>query len=176
VPKWSGLFGLALNKDLQFLHTNKLSCYSSCKYTLAQLRYSLLTHQQAVNIRTEYLGKLCFNMSWITIYPPSCHSVQTDNFKLFLRSLCRYASAKQHIYLKNAVFWDVAPCRSCVNRRFGGTIVYIFRVEKSASEVAAHAVSSLADCLPWRWRWYVLRNIGSHKIYTAPHPRRLHSS
>jgi hypothetical protein len=23
--------------------------------------------------------------------------------------------------LKNAIFWDVAPCRSCVNRRFGGT-------------------------------------------------------
>jgi hypothetical protein len=23
--------------------------------------------------------------------------------------------------LKNAVFWDVAPCRYCVNRRFGGT-------------------------------------------------------
>jgi hypothetical protein len=23
--------------------------------------------------------------------------------------------------LENAVFWDVAPCRSCVNRRFGGT-------------------------------------------------------
>jgi hypothetical protein len=23
--------------------------------------------------------------------------------------------------MKNAVFWDVAPCRSCVNRRFGGT-------------------------------------------------------
>jgi hypothetical protein len=22
--------------------------------------------------------------------------------------------------LQNAVFWDVAPCRSCVNRRFGG--------------------------------------------------------
>jgi hypothetical protein len=22
---------------------------------------------------------------------------------------------------KNAVFWDVGPCRSCVNRRFGGT-------------------------------------------------------
>jgi hypothetical protein len=22
--------------------------------------------------------------------------------------------------MKNAVFWDVAPCRSCVNRRFGG--------------------------------------------------------
>jgi hypothetical protein len=23
--------------------------------------------------------------------------------------------------MKNAVFWDVAPYRSCVNRRFGGT-------------------------------------------------------
>jgi hypothetical protein len=22
--------------------------------------------------------------------------------------------------MKNAVFWDVAPCRSCVNRRVGG--------------------------------------------------------
>jgi hypothetical protein len=23
--------------------------------------------------------------------------------------------------VQNAVFWDVEPCRSCVNRRFGGT-------------------------------------------------------
>jgi hypothetical protein len=23
--------------------------------------------------------------------------------------------------MKNAVFWDVAPCRCCVNRHFGGT-------------------------------------------------------
>jgi hypothetical protein len=23
--------------------------------------------------------------------------------------------------MKNTVFWDVAPCRSCANRRFGGT-------------------------------------------------------
>jgi hypothetical protein len=25
------------------------------------------------------------------------------------------------VTMKNAVFWDVAPCRSCVNRRLGGT-------------------------------------------------------
>jgi hypothetical protein len=25
------------------------------------------------------------------------------------------------VTMKKAVFWDVAPCRSCVNRRFGGT-------------------------------------------------------
>jgi hypothetical protein len=24
------------------------------------------------------------------------------------------------VTMKNAVFWDVAPCTSCVNRRFGG--------------------------------------------------------
>jgi hypothetical protein len=24
-------------------------------------------------------------------------------------------------YMKNSVFWDVALCKSCVNRRFGGT-------------------------------------------------------
>jgi hypothetical protein len=25
------------------------------------------------------------------------------------------------VTMKNAVFWDVTPCRSCKNRRFGGT-------------------------------------------------------
>jgi hypothetical protein len=25
------------------------------------------------------------------------------------------------VTMKNAVFWDVTPCKSCVNRRFGGT-------------------------------------------------------
>jgi hypothetical protein len=28
---------------------------------------------------------------------------------------------KPTLFLKNVVFWDVALCRSCVNRRFGGT-------------------------------------------------------
>jgi hypothetical protein len=25
-----------------------------------------------------------------------------------------------HIYMKNGVFWNVMPCGSCKNRRFGG--------------------------------------------------------
>jgi hypothetical protein len=25
------------------------------------------------------------------------------------------------VTMKNVVFWDVVPCRSCVNQRFGGT-------------------------------------------------------
>jgi hypothetical protein len=32
-----------------------------------------------------------------------------------------------HMALKNAVFWDVAPCRYFVNRRFGGTYCLHFQ-------------------------------------------------
>jgi hypothetical protein len=41
----------------------------------------------------------------------------------------------------------------------------------------AHAGSSLADVFyPEHRGDTFLRNVGSHKIYTAPHPRRRHSS
>jgi hypothetical protein len=33
--------------------------------------------------------------------------------------------------MKNAVFWDVAPCRYCINRRFGGTHVEALRRAES---------------------------------------------
>jgi hypothetical protein len=65
---------------------------------------------------------------------------------------------------ENAVFWDVAPCKSCVNRRFGGN----YRLQSSAT------------CSRWflaRGFFYpedggdmFLRNVSSHKSYTAPHP------
>jgi hypothetical protein len=32
--------------------------------------------------------------------------------------------------MKNAVFWDVALCRSCVNRRFGGTYCFYLQDRK----------------------------------------------
>jgi hypothetical protein len=73
--------------------------------------------------------------------------------------------------MKNAVFWDVAPCRSCVSRSFGGTY-------------SLHLKSSHLLTLVPRSRIFYhddrsdtfLRNVGSRKIYTAPHPRRRHSS
>jgi hypothetical protein len=40
----------------------------------------------------------------------------------FVVSDFRYAET--WLNMKNAVFWDVAPCRSSVNRRFGGTYRY----------------------------------------------------
>jgi hypothetical protein len=30
-------------------------------------------------------------------------------------------STRQGVHKKNGVFWDVTPCGSCKNRRFGGT-------------------------------------------------------
>jgi hypothetical protein len=41
--------------------------------------------------------------------------------------------------IKIAVFWYVAPCRSCVNRYFEENIASIFRVEESVSEEPAWA-------------------------------------
>jgi hypothetical protein len=38
----------------------------------------------------------------------------------FLRPQTKYVYPP-NTSLKNTVFWDVTPCRSCVNRRFGGT-------------------------------------------------------
>jgi hypothetical protein len=69
---------------------------------------------------------------------------------------------------KNAVFWDVAPCRSCVNRRFGGTYrlhIQGIKIGERGSNVSRWLHT--ADCnhlltlvprsriLPWRWRRYV---------------------
>jgi hypothetical protein len=48
--------------------------------------------------------------------------------------------------LKNAVFWDVAPCRYCLNLRFGETYRLHFQGLKiSELQTPAHAGSSLAD-------------------------------
>jgi hypothetical protein len=41
--------------------------------------------------------------------------------------------------MKNAVFWDVAPYTSCVNRRFGGTYCLHLQGRKSASGEPAWA-------------------------------------
>jgi hypothetical protein len=80
------------------------------------------------------------------------------------------------VTMNNAVFWDVAPCRSYVNRRFGGT----YRLHLQGS------LQSAATCSRWFLARGVLypedggdtffRNVDSNKIYMVPHPRRRHSS
>jgi hypothetical protein len=81
------------------------------------------------------------------------------------------------VTMKNSVFWDVAPCRSCVNRRFGGTY---------RPHLQGRLQQSAANCSRWffaRGFFYpedggyaLLRNFAWHMVYTAPHPRRQHSS
>jgi hypothetical protein len=80
------------------------------------------------------------------------------------------------VTMKNVVFWDVAPCRSCVNRRFGGTYrlhLQGIKIQRARNRLAARAgfFPTLQDGGDM-----FLRNVGLHKIYTAPHPRRRHSS
>jgi hypothetical protein len=70
--------------------------------------------------------------------------------------------------VKNAVFWNVAPCRSCVNRRFGGTYRHhvqgrkisergtsVSRWLQTESPVVVTLVLLSRIFLPLRWRLYV---------------------
>jgi hypothetical protein len=66
-----------------------------------------------------------------------CHSEdETNTIPLFLPLLQKWLKTRDHrisifiinvrfeaftaVTMKNAVFWDVTPCGSCENRRFGG--------------------------------------------------------
>jgi hypothetical protein len=67
------------------------------------------------------------------------------------------------VTMKNAVFWDVVTCRSCVNRRFGGTYrlhLYGRKIRERGTNVKIHLLLTLFLCsrifLPWRLRRYVL--------------------
>jgi hypothetical protein len=65
------------------------------------------------------------------------------------------------VTMKKAVFWDVASCSSCVNRRFGATRSRWFLVREF------FYLEDGGDTF--------LRNVGLYKNYTAQHPRWRHS-
>jgi hypothetical protein len=119
-----------------------------------------------------------------------------------LRDYIRF-EAFTAVTMKNFVFRDVAPCRSCVIRRFGGTYFLHLQDRKIREQTAAtcsrwflvrgyfyseDGVDTQIAAICSRWflarRFFYredggdtfLRNVGSHKIFTAPHPRRPHSS
>jgi predicted RNA binding protein YcfA (HicA-like mRNA interferase family) len=74
------------------------------------------------------------------------------------------------VTMKNAVFWDVVPCRSCVNRRFR----VMYRLHLQGRKIRERG-TSLSRGLQTAGDTFC-RNVGSHKIYRMPHPRRRHSS
>jgi hypothetical protein len=82
---------------------------------------------------------------------------------LFLKSLTACSFSKEYfrsiVNLKNAVFWDVVHCRSCVNRRFVGTYRLHLQGrkirERRTSPVCSHLLTLVPRSrifLPWRWR------------------------
>jgi hypothetical protein len=44
--------------------------------------------------------------------------------------------------MKNCVFWDVTPCGSCKNRRFGGPYLHLYQCDKNRLLVTASVVPS----------------------------------
>jgi hypothetical protein len=75
--------------------------------------------------------------------------------------------------MKNASFWDVAPSRSYVIRLIGG--MYRLHLQCRKIRERGNSMSRSLHMAENRGDTF-LRNVVSDKIYTAPHPRRLHSS
>jgi hypothetical protein len=68
-----------------------------------------------------------------------------------------YTYIRFHVFMevnmKNAVFWDVAPCRSCVNRHFGGT--YRFRLQGRKIRERGTSVSRWLQTAATCSRWFL---------------------
>jgi hypothetical protein len=83
------------------------------------------------------------------------NTTEKSNVNTHLPDNPKFIMPQMNMFLKNAVFWDVALCRSCVNRRFGETyhlhlqgrkIRELSVFDRSVSpQPPAHAGSSLAD-------------------------------
>jgi hypothetical protein len=78
--------------------------------------------------------------------------------------------------MKTAVLWDVAPCRSCVNWRSSETSVHTRSTRRHIPAAATCLRRFLARefFYPEHGNDTFLRNVGSHNIYTAPHPSCSH--
>jgi hypothetical protein len=47
--------------------------------------------------------------------------ITTERSDYILKSIAARFEVLTAVTMKNDVFWDVTPCSSCKNRRFGGT-------------------------------------------------------
>jgi hypothetical protein len=93
-----------------------------------------------------------------------------------LNSNCKIGVFKA-VTMKTAVFWDVAACRSCVNRPFGGKCRLHLQGRKIRERGASVSkwLQSVADFSTLKMEVIRSSETSAHKIYTAPHPRRRHS-
>jgi hypothetical protein len=70
------------------------------------------------------------------------------NYEVFIPSFVKIDE------VKNEVFWDVASCRSCVHRRFGGTY-HLHLQGRNIRERGTSMSRWLRIFLPWKWRLYI---------------------
>jgi hypothetical protein len=76
------------------------------------------------------------------------------------------------VTMKNAVFWDVAPCTSCVNRRFGGTYRLHLqgrKIRENSLQPPADAGSSIADFSALKMEAIRSSETSVHTICTRRH-------
>jgi hypothetical protein len=62
---------------------------------------------------------------------------------------------RKNCVLKNAVFWDVAPCRYFVNRRFGGT--YRLHLQGIRNPRVMNQREQMAVAVATCSRWFIAR-------------------
>jgi hypothetical protein len=94
-----------------------------------------------------------------------------------------YTRNTTQLIIKKAVLWMWRRVYLVWTDISEELITSIFRVDKSASEEPAWAAATCSQWFLARGFFYpengadmFLRNVGSHKIYTAPHHRRRHPS
>jgi hypothetical protein len=110
-------------------------CSLSCYTMLAGLSLSLfhtLSHSHS------HFLSLSLSLSVASIF---CHSISTYILRILIQIF---------LLLKNPVSWDMAPCRSCVKRRFGEKYrlhLYCRKIPERGTNLQppAHVSSSLAD-------------------------------
>jgi hypothetical protein len=74
-------------------------------------------HRTELHSALGLLPGLSLWMAWLLCYVRYWHA-QFLHCRTIIGGDCSMSAS---CILKNAVFWDLAPCRSCVNRHFGGT-------------------------------------------------------
>jgi hypothetical protein len=85
------------------------------------------------------------------------HALSEYNLTKFIRDIiliccCHSQSAhKDYFLVKNAVFWDVAPCRYCITRRYGGTYHLHLQSRRKKKEKIRARGTSVSRWLQTKW-------------------------
>jgi hypothetical protein len=123
-----------------------------------------------------------YDLSFYVGSPQSLHNntgiINRSGYNHFLSILSCYSFTSRfciwRMLFPSAMWGRLVLVRTDVSEK---CVTSIFRVEKSASEEESQQLTSKPRiCYPEDGGGIFLRNIGCHKTYTAPHPRRQYCS